>query len=458
MPTLNEYMNMLETGRMDPQENLWPYVMFLPEELDRKRKFIKTVLASKVASGVLSAFDEDGRALQRDLVQTLPHSNKSILSYLKALKEFGLIATSSSVDGGKRVVCHQLTKNGWGVARLFSLGLPSDLGDLTASLLEDYLSSLVSLYRERGLDSSAIFDVFARTRARAILQGSQVHEEPEYVLFGACAYFTKISCVEIPAVGGEMGCSVPHREPGGSTVELALSLADSGLPVTLVSAVGNDQDGWSVISSLVIKNVDVSHIVVEDEKHTNETIIVDEEEGARTLVGIGDMSALSITSPSQVPWDVITSAKVVYLGEVFLEVAVSIAAYAKANGVPIVYRCSPHFWRRGVHEIEPILSQIDVLVVSDREWQEIKNQLGSNPIPVIQNMTDAALVVMQDKDAFKVYSDKTSKPIWYVREYSTDDVTPWFMTKFLQSLANKVSLSKAFDVAMKHEQKQMSRN
>ncbi|MHA1938167.1 MAG: carbohydrate kinase family protein [Candidatus Thorarchaeota archaeon] len=443
---------------MNPQENLWPYVMFLPEELDRKRQFIKAVLASKVASGVLGAFEKDGRALQRDLVKTLPHSNKSILAYLNALKEFGLITTSSSVDGGKRVVHHELTKNGWGVTRLFSTGLPSDLGDLTASFLEDYLSSLVSLYRERGLDSSAIFDVFVRTRARAILQGSQIHEEPEYVLFGACAYFTRIRCAEIPPIGGEIGCSVPYREPGGSTVDLALSLADSGLPVALVSSVGNDQDGWSVITSLVNRNVDVSHFVVEDDKHTNETIIVDEEEGARTLVGIGDVSALSITSPSQVPWDIITSAKVIYLGEVFIEVAVSIAAYAKASAVPIVYRCSPHFWKRGVHEIEPILGQIDVLVVSDREWQEIKNQLGSNPIPILQNMTDAALVVMQDKDAFKVITGKGSIPIWHVREYSTDDITPWFMTKFLQSLADGVSPSEAFDAAMKNEQKQMSKN
>jgi sugar/nucleoside kinase (ribokinase family) len=458
MVDVNQYMNMLETSKMTPRENLWPYVMFLPEELDRKRQFIKTVLASKVASGVLSSFDEAGRALQRDLVQTLPHSNKSILAYLNALKEFGLINTSSSVDGGKRVIYHELTKTGWGVARLFSSELPSDLGDLTASLLEDYLSSLVSLYRERGLDSSAIFDVFARTRARAILQGSQVIEKPEYVLFGACAYFTRIHCTELPAVGGEMGCSVPHREPGGSTVELALSLADLGLPVTLVSSVGNDQDGWSVISTLANRNVDVSHFVVEDEKHTNETIIVDEEEGARSLVGIGDKSALSLTSPSQVPWDVITSAKVVYLGEVFLEVAVSIAAYAKANAVPIVYRCSPHFWKRGIHEIEPILSQIDVLVVSDREWKEIKSQLGSNPVPALQNLTSAALVVMQDKDAFKVFADKTSKAIWHIREYSTDDITPWFMAKFLQSLAAGARPSKAFGAAMKYEQKHISKN
>jgi sugar/nucleoside kinase (ribokinase family) len=451
-------MNMLETSEMVSKENLWPYVMFLPEDLERKQMFIKKVLASKVASGVLGSFDENGRALQRDLVQNLPYSNKSILSYLNVLKEFGLITTGSSVEGGKRVVFHTLTKNGWGVARLFSVSLPSDLGDLTASLLEDYLSSLVSLYRERGLDSSAIFDVFARARATAILQGSHVYKKPDYVLFGASAYFTKISCPKIPAVGGEMGCSVPRREPGGPTIELAITLANAGLPVTLVSSVGNDQNGWSVISNLVSQNVDVSHFVVEDEKHTNETIIVDEDEGTRTMVGIGEMSALSLTSPSQVPWDVISSAKVVYLGEVFLEVAVSIAAYAKSNRVPTVYRCSPHFWKRGIHEIEPVLSQTEVLVVSNREWNEIKNQLGSNPIPALQSVTDAALIVMQDKDAFKVFTDRASKPIWHVREYSTEDITEWFMAKFLQSLVKGANVPGAFAAAMKHEQKQMKKS
>ncbi|MFW9890543.1 MAG: carbohydrate kinase family protein [Candidatus Thorarchaeota archaeon] len=443
---------------MASQENLWPYVMFLPEDLKRKQLFIKKVLASKVASGVLASFDENGKALQRDLIQSLPHSNKSILSYLNTLKEFNLITTDSSVEGGKRVVFHTLTKIGSRVARLFSTSLPSDLGDLTASLLEDYLSSLVSLYRERGLDSSAIFDVFARTRAAAILKGSRVYEKPDYILFGASAYFTKISCPKIPALGGEMGCSVPHREPGGSTVELALTLADAGLPVTLVSSVGNDQDGWSVISHLASQNVDVSHFVVENHKLTNETIIVDEDEGTRTLVGIGEISALSLTSPSQVPWDVINSAKVVYLGEVFLEVAVSIAAYAKANGVTTVYRCSPHFWKRGIHEIEPVLSQIDVLVVSKREWDEVKTQLGSNPIPTLQRMTEAALIVMQDKETFKVFTDKTSKPIWHVREYSTEDITEWFMARFLQSLAKGRSVSEAFAAAMKHEQTQMQKS
>jgi sugar/nucleoside kinase (ribokinase family) len=443
---------------MNPQENLWPYVMFLPWDLERKQHFIKRVLASRVASGVLSSFDEDGRVLQRDLVRKLPHSNKSVLAYLKILREYGLVTTASSVDEGKRVVYHELTKSGWGLARLFSPGLPSDIGKLTASLLEDYLSSLVSLYSEHGFDTSAIFDVFARTRAKAILQGSKVHEKPEYILFGATAYFTKIQCAKIPPVGGETGCSVPFREPGGSTVETALALADSGQRVTFVSSVGNDQDGWSVISGLANRNVDVSHFVVEDEKHTNETIIVDEEAGSRTLVGIGDISALSITSPSQVPWNVIASSKVVYLGEVFLEVAVSIAAYAKANGVPIVYRCSPHFWKRGVHEIEPVLSQIDVLIVSEREWKELKNQLGSNPIPVLRDLTNAALIVMLDKDAFKVHIDMDAKPIWHVREYSTDDITAWFMSGFLQSLAAGATALEAFEAAMKNEQKHFSKN
>ncbi|MCK5240481.1 MAG: hypothetical protein KAR33_13070, partial [Candidatus Thorarchaeota archaeon] len=67
---------------MNPNAHLLPYLVFLPKELEEKHKFIKTILASKVASAVLSSFDKGGRVLQRDLVENLPHSNKSILSYL----------------------------------------------------------------------------------------------------------------------------------------------------------------------------------------------------------------------------------------------------------------------------------------------------------------------------------------------------------------------------------------
>jgi len=433
-------------------------VLFLPDNLERRLSFIRSVLASRIAPSVLGRFDESGKVFQRDLVKELNHSNKSILAFLKTLNDFGLARAHSAVRGGKRVVFHELTKSGWGLARFFSEDLPSDLGDLTEHLLEDYLTNLVALYRDLGLDESSIFDVFTRTRAKEILTGSVEYEHPDYALFGSAAYFTEIRCGTIPPPDGEVGCKTPVRYAGGPTLDLALALASEDKEVVLVSAVGNDQDGWNVIASLASHGVDTSHFVVEDGKHTNETITIQDEWSTRTLVGIGDLSALSITSPSQVPWDQIAGAKAVYIGEVFVEVAVSIASYAKANDIPVVYRCSPHYWKLGLSEIEPVLRQVDVLVISTREWKGAREALGPGPIKKMQSLSDASIVVQKSKDTYQVHMKSESRPTEFICKFSTDDVTQWFMAGLLQGVGEGNDIVASVEKGLLLENTRLSKN
>ncbi len=295
------------------------------------------------------------------------------------------------------------------------------------------------------MDESLIFEVFARTRGKEILQGSTTYERPEFVLFGASAFFTEVECGMLPPPGGEVGCRVPERYSGGPTIRLALALADQKRKVTFVSAVGNDQDGWNIITSLASQKVDVSHFVVEDDKETNKTILIADEKGKRTLVGIGDLSALSITSPSQVPWDTVEEVKAVYLGEVFIEVAVSIAAHARARNIPIVYRCSPHYWRRGIDELEPILKQVDILFASSREWKEAKKVLGANPLAKLANSTEAAIVLKHSRNAYRIHEDANSKATELVSESSTDDITGWLMAGIMQAVGRGEDIVKAVE-------------
>ncbi|MBE0526427.1 MAG: hypothetical protein IH631_05755, partial [Candidatus Thorarchaeota archaeon] len=240
-------------------EPLWPYLLFLPAEYETRDEFIRSVLASRLARGILSSFSEDGRVLQKDLIEQLPHSNKSILSFLKTLQKFGLVTTGSTIHSGKRVVFHELTKTGWSLARFFFEGLPSDVEELTAFLLEDYLKMLATMYRAQGIPESTLFEIFARMRAKAILDGSKTYTTPTFMLFGASAYNTQLDCDKVPALGGLASCSYPVRHSGGPTVDLALALAKAGYDTTLVSSVGNDMDGWNIITDLIQGNVDVHH-------------------------------------------------------------------------------------------------------------------------------------------------------------------------------------------------------
>ncbi|MHA2084664.1 MAG: PfkB family carbohydrate kinase [Candidatus Thorarchaeota archaeon] len=438
---------------MDIETTFWPFLLFLPKNFEERQEFIRTVLGSRLAHNVLSSFENQERVLQRDLVEQLPHSNKSILEYLRTLTEFGLLTSGSSVHGGKRVVYHELTKTGWSLARFFSEGLPSDLSELTTYLLEDYLMHLVSLSREEGINDSLIFDVFTRTRAKVILNDSPSFDRPDFILFGASAYFTHIECPTIPSPGNLSSCNTPTRAPGGPTIDLALDLAGGGFDTTLVSSVGNDQDGWNVITGLIQGNVDVSNIVVRDQKHTSETIVVKTQTGPRTLVGIGELSSLSLESPSEVPWSLLENARLVYLGEVFVEVAIAIAAYARARGIPVVYRCSIPFLQTGLDNLEPVFNQIDVLVFSNRAWQFLKRSIGKNPLSEIRKRTSANIVVRSSKKTYKSYSVSNGTLTLPVSSKAID-LTDSFMMGLLSGINKGLDFQKALEKGIQSEETQ----
>ncbi|MHA1936179.1 MAG: carbohydrate kinase family protein [Candidatus Thorarchaeota archaeon] len=432
-------------------EPLWPYLLFLPAEYETRDEFLRTVLASRLARNVLSSFDEEGRVLQRDLIEKLPHSNKSVLAYLKTLRKFDLINTGSTIRSGKRIVVHELTKTGWGLSRFYFEGLPYDVEDLTAFLLEDYLTRLATLYREQGIPESTLFEIFARMRSKAMLDGSKDFTKPTFVLVGASAFNTRIRCDELPPLGGLASCSSPVRQTGGSTVELALSLAKEGFETSLISSVGNDIDGWNIIANLIQGDVDVRHIVVEDDKHTNESIIITEgKKGSRTLVGISPMTSLSITSPDQVPWYVLENSKAIYIGEVFIEVAATIAAYAKVHGIPTVYRCSVPYWEFGIVRLKPVLSQVDTLLISHRVWKYLKQNIGPRPLQTLREITDAAIIVKQSKNKYRL-SLVGEKDRVLSCECDSTDISELFVTGLLKKITEGVEIHQAVESAMEFE-------
>ncbi|NHI90456.1 MAG: carbohydrate kinase family protein [Candidatus Thorarchaeota archaeon] len=442
-------MKMLGMTATEKNGSLWPYLLFLPVDADERDDFIRSILASKLARSVLSSFDETGRVLQRDLIENLPHSNKSILAYLKTLSSYGLITSGSTIHNGKRVVYHQLTKNGWGLSRFFFEGLPSDVEELTAFLLEDYLIRLATLFRDEQLPETTLFEIFARTRAKAILDGSKNYPNPDFLLFGASAYYTNIICEQVPSPGGLTSCSSPTRHSGGPSAELALALASTGSKVTFVSSVGNDMDGWSTITNLIQGDVDVRNIFVEDGKQTNQSIIIDEPKGSRILVGISPSTSLSITSPSQVPWKVLERAKSVYIGEIFVEVASSIAANAKANGIPVFYRCSIPFWELGLERLKPVLSQVDILLISHRAWNYLKKTLKPNPIRRIQRITDALLLIREAANKYRLVEGETQQ--FAECDNGTNELSEWVVAGIMQKSVDGFTIPEALEAAIKDE-------
>lgn len=422
----------------------WPYILMMPSEYPERIAFIKDVLASKIAANVLPCFEVSGSVLQKDLIKNLSHSNKSIIQYLEVLRSYGFIETGSKVMDGRRIVYHELTKRGWVLVRFFSEGLPPDANELTEALLEDYLTGLLSFYREHNFEESVFFEILTRVRAKSMVESSKKYEKPEFVILGASALFTNLECELESKSGIEIQCKMPQRFAGGPSLELASSLAGKDTKVVFVSTIGDDLNGWSVLTSLIAKGIDVHHFVIESTKATNETIMLHDGTTSRVLVGIDERFALSLTSPSQIPWNVLEKCKLVYIGEVFLEVALAIAVFCHAKGIPCVFRCSQHYWRLGLSKITSILNQIDVLLVSPAEWAVAKEELGLNPVAALRKHTNAEILIKMDKGKYGLLAKDSDMLELMTLSDSSHNLDPSFVTELLKSYMGSRNLEDSF--------------
>jgi hypothetical protein len=73
-------------------ETLYPYVIFLPRS--RKQKVLRAIFGSRVPIDILMFSLDKGiteRIYQRDLISSLPYSNKTIIERLQALTELGIL-------------------------------------------------------------------------------------------------------------------------------------------------------------------------------------------------------------------------------------------------------------------------------------------------------------------------------------------------------------------------------
>jgi DNA-binding PadR family transcriptional regulator len=127
-------------------ENLHPYVIFLPSE--RKIKILNAIFGSKAAVAVLKFSLKQGIAdkiYQKELVKNLAYSNKTVIENLKSLTKLGVLTEEmEKVEKTGRVVwvkSYQLSE----VGRWFALLLAEEK-DLSDKEKAEILQSLFRAY------------------------------------------------------------------------------------------------------------------------------------------------------------------------------------------------------------------------------------------------------------------------------------------------------------------------
>jgi hypothetical protein len=149
-------------------EKLRPYVVFLP--LEKKDKILSAIFGSKAGVDILRFSLKQGiskNIYQKDLVQKLNYSNKTIIENLKSMTSLGVLNESMEKnDKEGRIIwikAYQLTNLG----RWFALLLaeeaeltPGEKTEILQSLFRTYVKQVKRLAEELDINKKLLEETF----------------------------------------------------------------------------------------------------------------------------------------------------------------------------------------------------------------------------------------------------------------------------------------------------------
>ncbi|MEM3588019.1 MAG: PfkB family carbohydrate kinase [Candidatus Jordarchaeaceae archaeon] len=359
------------------ESEIWPYLVFLPAEPEKLKKFLTEVLGSPISINILEKIKE-GTIRQKDIIQQLNYSNKTIITHLKNLTELNVIKEEFQVEGGRRIIAYKPTSIGRWILLMFERKLSTrDLGEMLEELFSTYLDNAVELCLKSGLDFSRLEDIFSKSMSEGLIRLSQTSslELPSVLVFGSVALDTFSLAEEKGEQGGSRLLYELYEFPGGSGGNVAVALSKLGVKTGFVGKLGGDRAGWQLLSEFIKNGVDVSSVIVDSDKRTPRSFIISgETQKKRTYIFATKGTALSIVNPEEVNWNQIKDAEILYIGETFLEISELIAAYGRNLGKTVVYRPTVHYLTQGLKKLEGILRNTNIFIINETGWQILKEK------------------------------------------------------------------------------------
>jgi hypothetical protein len=149
-------------------EKLHPYVVFLPTE--KKDKILSAIFGSKASVDVLRFSLKQGISkiiYQKDLVETLNYSNKTIIGNLKALTNLGVLTEQmEKTEKNNRIIwvkTYQLTTLGRWFALLLaeeSQLTENEKAEILESLFRTYVNLVKDLADELNINKKMLEKIF----------------------------------------------------------------------------------------------------------------------------------------------------------------------------------------------------------------------------------------------------------------------------------------------------------
>lgn len=357
---------------------VWPYVLPLPLEA-RKRRLILSILQSRMGVNILTCIGTDTRTFQHDLIERLRYSNKSIIKYLKQMVDAGILEAGMEqvVEKGKTTWMKRYAPTSLGRWVILFLTPPQEIRTEVAKqtieeLFKLYSSSVVGVCEKYGFTVDSFQKVFDEEYLKALVTKAK-EIKPKVVVFGSAALDIYGSLERLPNTDETVYVEETGRYAGGMGANVASALARLKVAVAFVGKIGNDFIGRILLDSLVKNGVDVSN-VTRASLRSLRTLILRDNKGGRWLMALGSPeSAISVTNPSEINWSLVDQSQIVYVGEVFVEMASTIANYAKNQEKTVVYRPGvPYLWF-GIERLQDVLKHVNVFIMNSIGWKALQD-------------------------------------------------------------------------------------
>ncbi len=415
-------------------ERVWPYVLPFPLDSE-KRGLIWSILQSRVGLKILEKVSVDKRTYQHDLIEKLPYSNKSTIKYLKKMVKATMLEEGMelSTERGRTVWVKWYTPTSMGKWLILFLKSPSEVSlDLTKTVIEElfrlYSSSVVEVCQKCGMD----IDSFHRDLDRQYLLEAtkkQLQTKPEVAVFGSAALDVYGNLERLPAADEVVYVKETRRYPGGMGANVAVALSRLNVPVSFFGRIANDSAGRMLLENFGKNNVDISNIHLVDASSL-QTLVLSDDQQHRWLFTLGSpQSAISLTSAEEIDWDALEGCKIVYVGEVFVEMAPTIADFAKTRNKTVIYRPGTPYMKFGIEKLSSILEHTTIFVLNKASWRQLRVASRENletPADLLKH-GPKNVILTKGADGCEVFSVKKQQvfpiPPKFKAKFKTVDTT-----------------------------------
>jgi len=417
----------MEGITVDLERNVWPYVLPFPVDV-RQRRLIWKILQSKVGIGILARLNVEKPTYQKELIERLPYSNKSIIEYLKLMVSTGILeyGMEKAKAKGKNVWIKWYKPTKFGKWLILFLKSPREISSETVKetveeLFQIYSANIVEFCQKYDLN----IEYFHQVLDEKFLE--EWREEtpqikPEVVVFGSAAIDLYGRIEKLPEHDETAYIEVFNVSPGGMGANVAVALSRLNVPVAFIGKIGSDQAGRLLLENFRKNRVNVSNIVIERGRTSLQTLILFGPKSERRIMAIGlPNPAISVSSPEEINWKLLKSSRIVYVGEVFTEVASTIADFAKNSGKTVIYRPGAPYLRLGIEKIREILERVDIFIMNEAGWNQLKDSSKGklSSIAQLQRYGPETIILTKGSQGCEVWADNQHKS-YPVPKYLTE--------------------------------------